>query len=189
MCCSRYFKILSWTLILVWSLGCLVGPARAGDISVISTFVPLGPNFELGCNDGMVTVGTKTFTCPLVESEAKKFGIRYNGIEERDGFKYVLMTLALGGVYCTDLGGGYRLPEPDELDLLIRSEGNMYTVHGWPTEVLEASDSISHYLASAIIINNNITVTYLDGSANSFFELPSGGISFITCVRESPSGP
>jgi uncharacterized protein YjdB len=99
-------------------------------------------NLAQGCTTDVV-VGDKTFTCPLLQSEAHKFGIPYTiHIDDGHGV-FVAMTLKQSQDYCSRFGPAYRLPLESELSELYAAYGNMQVYGNWPTSYAFATSSLA----------------------------------------------
>lgn len=121
--------------------------------SVLTDEVTRVPNFYAGCKDGLLydEIQDKTFTCPLIPSEAESFNIEYQdsftNINENFGplnVTHILFDWDSADKYCKHImlaGEPGRLPGVDELtSLWVNMDGDnapnsstMVTEHGWPT--------------------------------------------------------
>lgn len=141
---GRIVKMLS--LALMWSLGGLVGPAVAAEISVTTTFTAAPPVSTPGCDDG---TGTTVVEVPGV-------GIFTPSCQAMDW--------STASSYCAGLGNGYTLPTKDQLVALYNAYPNnqMNTTWGWPTDYGYWSStqygSGYHYYVS--LYNGNVHYSY-----------------------------
>lgn len=151
----------------------LVGGVSGNAVTATSTFVSAGPDFGAGCNQGLVTAGSLTYTCPLTQAQADANGISYSSTYSENGFVYVLHTWGSANAYCTGLGGGYRLPTRSELVALYSAHGNMMVYAGWPT-------GYYYWSSTEDILGYHYAVNLHHGSVYSNLDSYN---RFVTCVR------
>lgn len=156
---------------VTFAANALVGGLSGYAGTVTSTFVQGGPNFGAGCTQGLVTLDNLTYTCPLTKAQADANNISYSSTFAENGREYVQHNWASANAYCNGLGGGYRLPNLDEV--LALNIGNMENYAGWPTTGYYWSSTEdspgSHY---GVNLRYGNVFSYVD-SLNFF----------VTCVR------
>ncbi|MEL3925738.1 DUF823 domain-containing adhesin [Aeromonas enteropelogenes] len=82
-----------------------------------------------------LTVGDRTFACPITTTKATEMGVAYSGTVSHYGGTYARMNWSEAVAFCSGLGGGNRLPTKDELLALYTAHPNnlLSTDLSWPT--------------------------------------------------------
>ncbi|PKQ71136.1 hypothetical protein CJF47_20990 [Aeromonas sobria] len=151
----------------------LVGGVLGNAVTATSTFEPVLPDFDAGCDLGLVFVPSNglTYTCPVTKEEADASMISYSGVYTENGFEYVRHVWGSANAYCT--GIGYRLPTRDELVALYNAHGNMELYAGWPT-------GTSYWSSTEGSPGKHLYVRLHDGT---FFSADDNNSTFVSCVR------
>ncbi|MNF87567.1 Bacterial Ig-like domain (group 2) [compost metagenome] len=132
------------------------------------------PNFNLGCTMGFVTLETKTFACPLTQSEADAWGVIYDTTFVENGKTYIRMTWPHANDYCSNLGDGFYLPTRDELVTLQAAYTNLETYAGWPTNYFFRSSTETSPGRHYTVALHGIGMTDAEDSLNGYY---------VSCVR------
>jgi hypothetical protein len=135
--------------------------------------------FFTGCSMSTVIDSSgKTWTCPLLESEAINYGIDYSGtMVDTNGQTFVTMINSQAKAYCNSLGRGYYLPKIDELEALFAQFGNMYDYAEWPVDSYYWSSSIEQITPPSRHFNILLSDGYVNSDYDDYF------FSLATCTR------
>ncbi|MEL3925746.1 DUF823 domain-containing adhesin [Aeromonas enteropelogenes] len=123
----------------------------------------------------MLSVDGREFTCPMAVAKAVEMGIIYDSSYSEHEEQYVGFNKLHADAYCLSLGGGYYLPDEDEMRALYTSyPGNsLYISLGWPTFQ-------RYWSSSSASSSSSVTVKLNNGASKAFNHNNS---YYVTCVR------